>query len=222
MILGSDTTIHDVDQMITFYKEKFAVVEAVSCKKCESFLAIECSGGDGMGLQPNELGKFIISVGDDLLSHRVRLDEAPTGERMVGYQCGAPVPNPLFPAAKKEHEDALAEYQTAFDKQTAQYEKDIKKATAAKKKDEAVEMPVAPEWLPPNMRNVPEFIECGNDTRIADIERGHVPVGKMQTSLSPFEKHEIRKKLLENREYKADFKKVGHIKHFETFQVERI
>lgn len=151
MILSSETTPNDAQQMLEFYKQHFAVVELVSCSNCSAMLAFECQGGDTMGLPVNELGKIIIPIGDALQSSRVRLDEAPTGERMMGYQC-----------------------------------------------------------------------ECGNDTRIADVERGEVPVGNMQVSLSPFEKHQIREKIKADKSYKPKFKKVGNIKHFESFQVERV
>ena len=207
MILSSETHPNDAQQMLEFYKQHFAVVEVVTCGKCGSFLALECSGGDGMGLQPNELGKYVISLGDNLLSHRVRLDEAPTGERMVGYQCGAPVPNPAYAAAK-------AEWEKDFEKYKKQFEKDVQAAKKEGRTD-----PI--EYNPPILSE-PETIECGNDTRIGDAERGLVPVGAMQVSLSPFEKHQIRQKIQQDKKYKADFRKVGNIKHFETFQVERV
>lgn len=206
MILSSETPVTDADQMLDFYKQHFASVELVTCSKCNSFLAFQCSGGDSMGLKPNELGKFIIPIGSALQSHRVRLDEAPTGERMVGYQCGAPVPNPAFPAALKEHEQKLAEYEAGYNRGVS----------VAKKLDQP-----EPPYLPPVL-TVPEFIECGNDTRIADVERGKVPLGPTQSTLSPFEKHKIRNEIIDDRAHKPDFKKVGNIKHFETFQVERI
>lgn len=223
MILSSETSPNDAQQMLEFYKQHFAVVELVSCGKCGSFLALECSGGDSMGLQPNELGKYIISLGDNLLSHRVRLDEAPTGERMVGYQCGAPVPNPAFPIAVSEHEAAVAAYDKQFPKDLAEYEKEFKKTVAAMKKSGQPEPEhIPPAYIPPAMPPVPQMIECGNDTRIADVERGLVPVGGMQTSLSPFEKHTIREKLQADHKHKPNFRKSGNIKHFESFQVERI
>lgn len=87
MIIGSQVNPQDVEEMLLFYKQQFAVVEVVTCTKCKSFLAFECAGGDGMGLAPNELGKYVIPIGDKLLAHRVRLDENQEGERMVGYQC---------------------------------------------------------------------------------------------------------------------------------------
>lgn len=206
MILSSETTMNDAAQMLDFYKQHFAVVEVVSCSKCGALLAFECSGGDGMGLAPNELGKYVIPVGDALLSSRVRLDEAPTGERMMGYQCGNVVPNPAYASAK-------ADFDTEFAKYDAQYQKDI--AAAKKKKTD-------PPVFNPPVFTVPETIACGNDTRIADIERGHVPVGRMQVTLNPFEKHQIVQKIREDKKYKADFRKVGNIKHFESFQVERV
>lgn len=222
MILSSETSPNDAQQMLEFYKQHFAVVEIVSCGHCGSFLALECSGGESMGLQPNELGKYIISLGDNLLSHRVRLDEAPTGERMVGYQCGAPVPNPAFPIAVAEHEAAVAAYDKQYQKDLADYEKEYKQAVAAMKKAKQPEPEhIPPVYNAPVMPAVPETIECGNDTRISDAERGLVPVGATQTTLSPFEKHNIREKIRSDK-HKVDFKKVGNIKHFESFQVERV
>lgn len=224
MILSSETPVADAQQMLEFYKQHFSVVDVVTCGKCGSFLALECSGGDSMGLQPNELGKYVISIGDNLLSHRVRLDEAPTGERMIGYQCGAPVPNPVYPAVKREYEQSLANYEKKYAAEQAKYDKEAKKAAAKLEKDPNADvfMPTAPVYDPPVMPPVPETIECGNDTRIGAVERGLVPVGAMQTSLSPFEKHQIREKILQNTKHKPDFKKIGNTKHFESFQVERV
>lgn len=205
MILSSETQETDAEQMLEFYKARFASVELVKCGQCGTHLAFECSGGDGMGMQPNELGKFIIPIGSNLLSSRVRLDETPEGERMMGYQCGAVVFNAAYPAAKKKHEDALAAYDQ-------QYEKDVAKAKKAKKDE--------PKYSPP-VFSAPEYIRCGNDTRIADVERGTVPVGPTQVTLTPFEKHRIREEIKEQR-VKPNFKRVGNVKHFETFEVERI
>ena len=206
MILSSETTANDAQQMLEFYKQHFAVVEIVSCSECGAALAFECQGGDSMGLPVNELGKIIIPIGDSLLSSRVRLDEAPTGERMMGYQCGAPVPNPEYIPAM----EAFNKEMEAYD---ALYKKDV--ARAKKNKDPA------PEYTPPQF-TTPETIACGNDTRVSQIERGHVPVGPMQQTLSPFEKHQIRERIRQDKSYKPDFRKVGNIKHFETFQVERV
>lgn len=205
MILSSETNETDADQMLEFYKQHFLRVDLVTCGVCGAYLAFECSGGDSMGIQPNEIGKYVIPVGSNLLSHRVRLDEATNGERMVGYQCGAEVPNPAYPAAKKKHDDELKKYEK-------QYRADV--ADAKKKK--AAE----PVYRPPILR-VPETRQCGNDTRIAEIERGVVPIGPHQQSLSPFEKHRIRANIKDKRK-KPDFKQVGNTKHFETFKVERI
>ena len=206
MILSSEVNENDVDQMLAFYREHFDVVDLVSCSVCGAFLAFECMGADGMGIAPNEIGKYIIPIGENLLSSRVRLDEAPNGERMMGYQCGAPVPNPAYPIAVKQHEADVA----AYDKQ-------FKKDVAAQKKNGGPELGYGPPAMPP----VPEMIPCGNDTRIAEIERGQVPVGPTAVTLSPFEKHRIRLNIRDQK-HKPDFKQVGNIKHFESFQVERI
>lgn len=217
MILSSETSPADAQQMLEFYKQKFAVVELVSCSQCGSMLAFECQGGDTMGLPVNELGKVIIPIGDNLMSSRVRLDEAPTGERMMGYQCGAPVPNPAYPQAVQNHEAEVAEYEKRFKNDVKLFEADQKKV-----KKGADPIYSEPVHSPPQMPLISETVACGNDTRVSEIERGKVPVGSMQMSLSPFEKHQIREKIKEDRTYKPDFKKIGNIKHFESFQVERV
>lgn len=209
MILSSETHPADAQQMLQFYKQNFAVVDLVSCSKCGAMLCFECSGGDSMGLAQNELGKYVIPIGDNLLSHRVRLDEAGNGERMVGYQCGNQVPNPEYPAAKAAYEEELAAYE-------AEYKKKVDLIKKNKKQNVALPVYQGPVFT------TPEFIPCGNDTRIAEVERGKVPVGRMQQTLSPFEKHQIRAEILKDRSHKPDFRKVGNIKHFESFQVERV
>lgn len=223
MILSSETAASDADQMLAFYKQHFAVVELVSCSNCGAYLAFECSGGDGMGLQPNELGKYIIPIGDALQSSRVRLDEAPTGERMMGYQCGALVPNPGYPAAVRAHEAELAAYDKQHAKVLKEYEKNLEKAkkTGDQEKIQAAFQPHTVVYNPPQLTE-PEKIECGNDTRLAEVERGKIPVGTMQSTMSPFQKHRIREEIAADKSYRPDFKKIGNIKHFESFQVERV
>ena len=103
MILRSEVSAHDIEDMIEFYRQHFQEVSLVTCLSCEAPLALELRGGDPMGMQVNDLGIVVVSVGENLLSSRIRLDETPEGERMMGYQCGAPIPNPLYP-------DALASY----------------------------------------------------------------------------------------------------------------
>lgn len=223
MILSSEVTYTDVQQMYEFYKQNFAVVEMVICNKCDSPLAFECQGGDTMGLPTNELGKVVIPIGDNLLSHRIRLDEAPTGERMVGYQCGVMLPNPLYQPAQEAYAAAKADYDKKYDAEHAKAVKAHDKLVKqAEKKGDALPGFNKPPYDPPMPPNIAEKIPCGNDTRIGDVERGKVPVGNMQISLSPFEKHQIREQIRGDKKYKADFKKVGNTKHFETFRVERI
>lgn len=151
-ILGSEVTQSDLEQMLAFYKMNFDVVEIVSCSECKSPLCFQLSApkGEVPGISYAEDGKARITIGDKLLSWRLRLDEASTGEPMIGYQCA-----------------------------------------------------------------------CGNDTRIAAIERGKVPVAKFQQSLSPFEKFKIAEEIKAS-DHKADFKQQGNIKHFESFKVERV
>lgn len=215
MIIGSEIALPkdtaaqteaDVEAMLAFYKAHFDTVDLVKCEKCAAFLAFELTGPDGMGMSPNEIGKYVVPIGGNLQAHRVRLDEAPTGERMVGYQCGARVENPKYAKAKAKYDKEIEAYDAEYNKLGKKAEKD------------GVD---APSYDPPVLEQAP-FMICGNDTRLGDAERGKVPVGATQITLSPFEKHRIAEEIRQDKKHKPSFKKQGHKKHFETFSVERI
>lgn len=88
MIISSDLSeMNNRQEMIEFYKGQFESVEVITCSKCKDQLAIQLMGGDPMGMSVNEVGKIVVPLSNKLISHRVRLDEAPTGEPMIGYQC---------------------------------------------------------------------------------------------------------------------------------------
>ena len=87
MIISGQIHKDQIAEMLSFYKKHFDSVELVKCTECDSELAFECAGGAGMGMAQNELGKYVIPIGDQLMAHRVRLDQNEDGERMVGYQC---------------------------------------------------------------------------------------------------------------------------------------
>lgn len=205
MILGTHLVPEDVEAQIRFYKAHFMTVEVVQCSECGAFLALELSNpnvpGDTLGLDVKEHGKCLITIGDALLSWRIRLDMTAEGTPMIGYQCGNIVPDPLYPKMMAHWREQNKQIQAAWDKEP-----------------EDTRVP-EPPLLP--MPNIPENKRCGNDTRIAEIERAHVPVGSHQMALSPFEKHRIREHIASTG-HKAQFKRLGNKKHYESFSVETI
>ena len=106
MIVGSDLAAdtQSLDKAVAFYKAHYEVVDLVECTKCKTVLALELSGptGEPLGLAANEVGRSIIPVSGALLSSRIRLDEAPTGERMRGYQCACGNDTRISQAEKDE------------------------------------------------------------------------------------------------------------------------
>lgn len=95
---------HEATEAIQFYRNSGAEVRKLYCgasrkKGCGKLLALEVRGIDGIRL--GEHGWAVIPLGDDLLSHRVRLDEHTSG-RMVGYQCKCGNDTRLS-AAEKHH-----------------------------------------------------------------------------------------------------------------------
>lgn len=221
MILSQQTTENEVEEMLEFYKQLFDSVDLVRCLKCGVILCLELRGADPMGMQVNDLGKIIVPIGDALQSTRTRLDETGQGERMPGYQCGNAVENPFWAPAEVSYQ---AEVRKAEKEQTAElkkYETAHRKATAKVKPGEPI-----PDYTPPLVRHVPhhgvpQFIECGNDTRIGAAERGHVPTGRSQTTLSPFEKMKIAEKIRSSQD-KPQVRIERNKRIYETFSVERI
>lgn len=209
MQLANQIEESDVEQAANFYKGNFSHVAVITCNQCQQPLAFELGGsltGDLFGFKPNELGHIIVSVGHNLLSSRVRLDEHHPGQRMMGYQCATPIPNPEYPAAKKKHDLALAEYEKIYEE------------SKVKAKEAGAE---PPPYHPPQL-TVQEKIPCGNDTRVAAVEEGLIPVGALPPDISPFEKHKIAQKINANPPYPPDFEETGNIRRYETFKVEGV
>lgn len=196
----------DVEDMLAFYKNHFAELHILRCEKCGSYLAIVAKAEqETLGLHPNELGLIIIPIGDNLLSSRVRLDVAETGERMMGFECGAIIPNPDYPAA-------LAQWEADCDKVKDAHAKAIKSL----KKGEiepALQLPLF---------HTPEMIKCGNDSRLCAAEKGQVPVGSRVSHMTPFEKQKIMDNIAANKEYKPNFKHLGNKKHYDEFSLEKV
>lgn len=218
MQLANQISENDVVPAMNFYKTQFSHVAVITCLSCNTPLAFELAGsltGDLFGFKPNDLGQIIIPVGNHLLSSRVRLDEHHLGQRMMGYHCGAPVPNPKYPQAKKDYEKALATY-----------DKEFKKADLVLKKSKDQSTP--PPYIPPQLIE-PETTMCNNDTRIAEVEIGaFAPVGVVQPGAaevgysSPFEKHKASKVINESPPYPPDFEEHGNVRRYETFRVEKV
>lgn len=240
MIVSQQVADEDVESMLEFYRNHFDTIDLVKCEKCGAYLCFELTGPDAMGMATNEVGKIIVPIGDNMHGSRVRLDVDTHGMPMMGYQCANLIEN-------KSYEQQLADWQAAKDKHRADFDADLSKYIAAHDKktqpirakyNKAVskvgpgeplpDFPSAdlPEYTPPVMEPFmlpppQQFEPCGNDTRMATIERGLVPAGDTLVHLSPFEKHRIKQQIVEMANM-PDFKEHGTTKIYETFSVERI
>lgn len=217
MIISSQVSANEVEEMIEFYRQHFQEVSLVSCSACHAPLALELRGGDPMGMQVNDLGIIVASIGDHLMSSRVRLDETPEGERMMGYQCGAPVDNPDYPKAETEYQAAIKQHEIDHKK----WEKENAAHQKLMAKDPEAAGPRPDEPTAPAPHNVEKFLECGNDSRLGPAERGLVPTGRSLIHMSPFEREKIAQQIRESGK-KPIFKRRGNFKYLDTFQVERI
>lgn len=154
MILRPQLDPTDHQSVLDYYLENYSEVHIITCSKCGADLGIEIRGevfNNNGGYKVNDAGYTVLPFGDALMSSRVRTDEHTPGIRMMGYQCGAWVPNPEYALEMKA-------YWKAMDK----YEKMLKKGEVI---------------TPPEPITIPELIRCGNDTRGSAIEEAISPTG---------------------------------------------
>lgn len=204
MILRPQLEVTDHQSVLNYYLENYSEVHIITCDKCGTDLGIEIRGevfNNNGGYKVNEAGFTILPFGDNLLSSRVRTDEYLPGHRMMGYQCGTPVPNPEYPKAVAARDAEVA-------KQTAEWKK-------ANKGEKGAVMPDINQLVPAVV--VPQIVRCGNDTRGSVIEEELSPTG----SFLPHEIHAIKTKYRETG-YKPKFKQLGNVQLHETFKRERI
>lgn len=201
MILRPQLEPTDHQSVLDYYIEHYAEVHIVSCNECGTDLAIEIRG-EVSGYKLNDYGFTVLPFGDSLLSSRVRLDGS------MGYQCGAKLPNPAFPAAKKAteriHKDQLEQYDKG-------YEEAVRQATKAKADK--------PEYNPPIMPRIyePETIMCLNDTRATPLEEQLSPDG----TFLPHEVHAIHQRQVQVG-WKPKVKIRDNKEIHETFTRERV
>lgn len=190
------------NEIIEFYKRRYASVRTVKCDKCGTLLAVEVKPRPNEhGLKIDRRGVAVIPVDDSLLSSRVRLDERPDGQPMMGYQCGAKLPNPEYPKHKAE-----------VDKHNTR----VEKIRARLEKDPDAELTDEERSLQPRSITVPEFVLCLNDTRLSRAEKNHPPRNGWLTPLQPHEEHEVRTSIKLSG-IKPDFESKGNQRRYESF-----
>lgn len=201
MILRPQLEHHDDQSVLDYYLDHYDEVHIITCNKCGTDLGIEIRGNVS-GYQPNDLGYTVLPLGSSLLSSRVRTDGS------MGYQCGAQMPNPAYPAAKEATDKVNQDLLDTYDKQ---YKEMVKEAKIRKTK--------APEYSPPQPMAVPvpEIVACGNDTRGTQIEEELSPTG----TFLPHEVAAIHQRYAEVG-WKPKIRRKGNKEIHETFTRERV
>lgn len=204
MILRQQLEPTDHQQVLDYYLHNYAEVHIVTCSKCGTDLGIEIRGevfNNNGGYKVNEAGYTMLPFGDNLMASRVRTDEYEPGKYMMGYQCGAPVPNPEYDKAVANRKKEIAEL-------TRHWTSLYPEAKKSEIPDFDLTVPAV---------QVPKLTRCGNDTRGSVIEEELSPTG----SFLPHEIEAIKTKYRQTG-YVPKFKQQGNIQVHETFKRERI
>ena len=97
MVIKPHIEDHEYDETVAYYKAHFDDVSLLKCGKCKETLGLQVTprihtNEQGVevplshGVPLDATGKGLVSMGTNLLSHRVRLDHHADGA-MIGYQC---------------------------------------------------------------------------------------------------------------------------------------
>ena len=86
MITEPSVKLDQLKVATEFYTQHYPEVYVIHCGDCGDALGIEVMGAVE-GLQANELGLTVITLGDKLASSRARHDVDENGQRIMGYSC---------------------------------------------------------------------------------------------------------------------------------------
>lgn len=198
-----------------WYLENCHTVNELYCSKCGALLGIEVDTIDDTMNPYHHEGKFIIPIGDKLMAYRPRLDG------IMGFQCG----NPIESEYKKEWDEypkKVEAAQEAREKASDEYLAAVKAyGKLSKKKRLKATPPTLTEVEFPDEPEGPAFVECGNDTRWAQIELDNVPEAHVMTSVTKEDRIKVKQEMNATN-YAPDVKKTKRGKTVESFELRKV
>lgn len=199
-----------------WYLENSHTLDEIYCSKCGAFLGIEIDTIDDDINPYHHEGKFVVPVGDKLMSYRPRLDGT------MGYQCGN-VLETEYKKAWDAYPDLVQKANDNYNEELTKYNEAVDKYDnlSSKKKQKAeyptdvptLELPAEPEG--------PPYLECGNDTRWAQIEIDNVPEDHVMTSVTKEDRIKVKQEMNATN-YSPDVHETKKGKTIETFELRKV
>lgn len=229
-----------------WYEEVCKSVEEIYCLKCGALEAIQVDTIDDSMNEHHHEGKFVVAIGDALMSYRPRLDG------VMGFLCGniIPVPEELKEQAQKEYDERKEARRAALIKDLserlpasfeerkpdmlqsivdepllpkiktkAQAEKYLKLQKPSKKDIEhSVNVVISAEFPELEFNDV---MECGNNTLWSQIELDTIP---QEHGLTTIPKEDIvkLKQKMDETSYSPDMEETKSGLRVETFELRKV
>lgn len=229
-----------------WYLENCKTVEELYCTKCGALLGLEVDTIDDNMNESHHEGKFVIAIGDKLMSYRPRLDG------VMGYLCGNVTKLPA-----ETRDKVISEHKTKREKRRAELVKEVTERFSTefeKNKDLSYKQMIGDKAFPKvktkaqaakvfnftapgekeiemavelNLQNelpdptLPRNVECGNDTRWAKIEMKNVPIAHVMTSITKEDIVKVKQEM-DATNYTPDVKETKHGKTVETFELRKV
>jgi len=198
-----------------WYLETCHTVDEIICSKCGVLLGLEVDTIDDEMNPYHHEGKFVVAVGNKLMSYRPRLDG------VMGYQCGNIIETKYKSAWDKYGED-FAQFQKDEARAKEQHEDAILKYNnLSEKKREKTEQPVYEGPVTPEKPEGEPYEECTNDTRWAQIEIDNVPQDHVMTSITKEDRIKVKQEMNATN-YAPDVKTTKRGKKVESFELRKV
>lgn len=198
-----------------WYLSNAVTLDEIICSKCGVLLGIEIDTIDDNMNPHHHEGKFVVPIGQVLMSYRPRTDG------VMGYQCGNIVETE-YKQEWDEYPNKLAKAQEKYEDEMAKYTLAVEKFEAlSEKKKEKTEFPTAPE---PEIIGEPEgpaYVECNNDTRWGQIEIDNIPEDHVMTSITKEDRIKVKQQM-DATNYIPDVTETDSGKTVETFELRKV
>lgn len=225
-----------------WYLENSHSLDEIICSHCGVLLGIEIDTIDDNMNPYHHEGKFIVPIGDKLMSYRPRLDG------IMGYQCGNSIT-----VSEEEKEKILSDLEVEKENRRNELKKEI---TDRRKQefDQAVENIINDSQFPKlDTRNkviknmnfkssteedidnaveialeqefggviIVEEIPCNNDTRWGQIEIDNIPEDHVMTSITKEDRIRVKQQM-DATNYSPDVTETDSGKTVETFELRKV
>lgn len=206
-----------------WYIENSHTLDEIICGKCGVLLGIEIDTIDDTMNPYHHEGKFVVPIGDKLMSYRPRMDG------LMGYQCGNIITDESLLEEWKEYDRLMVEREEKYQAEEKEALENLAKWGDLDHKEQKRISQEEPELLPHSAIYSPEpprpeksaFTVCDNDTRWGQIEIDNIDESHVMTSITKEDRIKVKQQM-DATNYIPDVTETDSGKTVETFELRKV